>query len=841
MHFFSRDLTPQRFGSMIAGLLPPETEAALGQSYLGFMVIRPLDRFVARTCLKFNATQDWKLPLRHAYQVGLFGLPLTVSDTVAFQEQDTVVAACATCAVWFALNAVGDGQFVPSPGSITRQAMHDNSMPLRVFPNRGLDTEMIVRALKRENYEVVVKDFKALWTGAPEARTREQDIKDVKQIIYAYLRGGIAAPILGVELYEKEPESSAYAFFARHAVTVLGYKLSGQERCKPEGEFRSPRLLADNIDAFLVHDDQVGPFCEMPITEDEKPIRINGSELNVRGTLRHPLAEFRERPVLVGGRNPANILQLPTLVSFATYHKIRAQFEDVVHYVDQLEKYVLEVNDKEMNDLLFGADSTGFVWDLYVSSSTSAKAEVRECLRKAGRYERGALRAKILSVVAIGWPRYLWRATAYRDGDSSGTPVFDLIIDATDTVQIRSLLMPIFYCEKTEEVFRGLFAPDEGDRDPYWDTHQPSPLVSGLARHFEVPHKIQELDADHKYGVAEPPRWIKPHEKSQMVVLNQQSLSWTKDRCFIIPEGALSQETQDDGERPVLERLADFLAEIQGKPEGCIWLIDEWCNLIIGEDAPSIYLDTNSPKLGHPTLIGGKPARISGELTPPQKPRGKWRLTNASGRYSRLRTDRGEEQLSRACELIERRCEAIGLKLEPQWRPDFGLTRIIDAVTADREISDLAGRDIDYQDQVEMLRELAQETAEMLESEGKGDTISGTLLKEVTLALSEVERLKLHFLERLWNLLPGTVPAAAHDMLVPVIEVFFANVAKGGGKSAAIPDLELFASLVLLLHESGNERWAEISAASDWVETLSRSLLARLKMALQAQAEGMIP
>ena len=73
------------------------------KSYLGCIVLRPIPKtFLCKVCLrpyerdKNRLTKYW---LSADYDISLFGIPLKIK-TIAFQEQDKVLSACATTALW---------------------------------------------------------------------------------------------------------------------------------------------------------------------------------------------------------------------------------------------------------------------------------------------------------------------------------------------------------------------------------------------------------------------------------------------------------------------------------------------------------------------------------------------------------------------------------------------------------------------------------------------------------------------------------------------------------------------------------------------------------------------
>jgi hypothetical protein len=83
-----------------------------------------------------------------------------------------------------------------------------------------------------------------------------------------------------------------------------------------------------------------------------------------------------------------------------------------------------------------------------------------------------------------------------------------------------------------------------------------------------------------------------------------------------------------------------------------IWLIDQHGTMWVGEEVPvgDPLPDGYQPKLGHPTLVDGEPARIGGEIEyDPDDD--SWEMNKKSGRYS-AHPDRGDDQLSNAANLM---------------------------------------------------------------------------------------------------------------------------------------------------------------------------------------------
>lgn len=105
IHFFSKEFDEQK---LIEILETQENEDLLKNSYLGYCVIRPIpENYLGRLSLvPYNKLladgENYKI-ITQKETTSLFGLELTI-ETASMREQDQVVSACATSAIWTALN-----------------------------------------------------------------------------------------------------------------------------------------------------------------------------------------------------------------------------------------------------------------------------------------------------------------------------------------------------------------------------------------------------------------------------------------------------------------------------------------------------------------------------------------------------------------------------------------------------------------------------------------------------------------------------------------------------------------------------------------------------------------
>jgi hypothetical protein len=392
LHFFAHPITEDTIKKFL-DTDGKDIATSLQSSYLGFTVLRPLPgTFVGRTCLKpkpNSATQLHDMFLR-PYEANLAGHVFKV-NSLAFQEQDKAVAACATSAVWSSLHKVGHmfGVKVPTPSEITKLAMRDG--PRRGLPSDGLTVDEINQAIRRSGLEVEV---------------REQ-IDDMKALAHGYGQYGIPL-ILGLRLFEVDPSKPEESpkRLGMHAVTVTGFSTTNTG---PMGA-----SFSDRINGLYFHDDQAGPFCHGKL---ERRIEVN------------PDTE-----------EPAILWVLDTDFPPRTAgNKVIGHIRTVTIPVDEMVRIQFEAADqmaKEFCDILLPllpADASLEV-DIRLTDVNSTRAAV-------GHAIKGAHRNRFLQ---RNLPRFMWRVT----GRINGTAVFDLILDATDIYRSFFVTDLIVYDEK---------------------------------------------------------------------------------------------------------------------------------------------------------------------------------------------------------------------------------------------------------------------------------------------------------------------------------------------------------------------------------------------------------
>lgn len=572
LHFFSDEVTHPVFDALLQGASTEELE----KTYLGFVVIKPLPKtFIGKTCLKpYKSLENSKnmVSLKRAYPVNLFGIDLRV-NTIAFQEQDRVVSACATTSIWSALNALDwfSLRDISSCSAITTNAINLIEGSSNNFPRAELSNKQILRALDAErlrhhNHSLVMA-------------SRE----DAKVIIRSYLRSGLPL-VLGSDVYKLNGARENADFVAGHAATIVGCKFGVDDEC------------------IYLHDDRFGPFARARLIDlsDYAPISSfpAGRAWGLALQDKSDQGEWEEI---------AEIL-LPNSIIGMTHNKVRIPFD----FVRKSCELIVDLHQQALEKMKQSADGSAYAIDnpvgfeiqltdiskfkrqVYVSKfqlEESASAGESEEWRRIYQQQKISLLTK--SLARFQWVIYF----AY-----GGSPAFTLLVDATDipqgdVVSVLYIDMPT-NCDAIIQSIKSLDIQSHDVDIASSGTFVGSflrkldPSVGGLQEHLNI-----------NYGEPRAPKRLKVQEIDRGGMRANATLIPFYEAVACPIEVALSK---------LLETEEDVL----------IWVIDIEGTLIIGKERDS---------MGHPTLTGFKPARIAGELF---RSECGWKINSKSGRYS---------------------------------------------------------------------------------------------------------------------------------------------------------------------------------------------------------------
>jgi hypothetical protein len=422
LHFFRQKFTSEAFERALLGgdaetgegerdTGAPATKKAptvlssedLQNSYLGFVVVRPLPKaIIGRTVL---ATYDNDSGRRHycatkEYEAHLFGIRLSVRS-LAYQQQDTVLAACATVSLWSAFQKTAElfGTITPTPATITRAANH-SFYDTRPLPSRGLRTEQMARAIRDVGLE-------------PELVECGPYVP-LLSVLYGYLQLGLPV-VLGIDIEG----------LGGHAVTVTGYSLRPTPQLTAEelATVAVPRIGV-RVDEFYVHDDGIGPFARIkaryrvPTKADESAIYFEGDWLHEDGVTPRKLD--------------------PRMVIAPVYHKIRLRSSDLQQWLVQLHT---------LADVIHAppGSTPALEWRMELTTVNKLKEQWRAAsLPQATRRE----------LLLTRLPRFLWQARL----ETAGAPLFDFLFDATGIARSLPAVTAVFYDESFRAQMKAVLA-----------------------------------------------------------------------------------------------------------------------------------------------------------------------------------------------------------------------------------------------------------------------------------------------------------------------------------------------------------------------------------------------
>lgn len=390
LHFFRSDLSEGWFESA----LTKEGLDQLQSSYCGFIVARPLpDAIIGRTVLSTYDADNGrrKYPATLDYEVHLCGLDLRVGKSLAFQEQDTILAACATVALWscFQKTAQLFHTPIPSPSAITRAATQYAHRG-RPIPSHGLFVPEICNAIRHIGLEP------ELFESGPKL--------PLASLLYGYLHAGLPV-ILGVDV----------AGQGGHAIALAGYSIQ-KERVQREEQGTSVPMRGQRIDAFHGHDDQAGPYSRLAIQISRE---TEGFHLQSEGW----------RDESGNGLVPLR----PTVIIVPVYHKIRITFLDVQTWLSKVHRlFAVWLRHVQLE------------WDVRLCMASQYKADLQKDAWIPADLRNRGMRQDL--------PRFLWRATLWADGQAAADLLFDATGLARTLPLVSVEWLGVHVADKIEEL-----------------------------------------------------------------------------------------------------------------------------------------------------------------------------------------------------------------------------------------------------------------------------------------------------------------------------------------------------------------------------------------------------
>lgn len=440
IHFFGKRFSKAELLTALS-----EKKSVLWESYLGYIVVRPIPAPLGATLLRPyppGQKEARVYPVKRSYRVNVLGRELSI-ETLIWQQQDANVSVCATTALWMAFHktAFMFQTPLPSPYRITESAGNLFTTDGRSFPNKGLDTYQILKSIESLGLvSELYNQFRNPLLYDLTAGEKIQQLHEAKAFIYAYLRLGLPV-LISVDFAS-----------ASHLVVVTGYRkpepdylfseslgeitsedienaseVSEEIPDTDEGETQADTVptearyiarYSDGITRLYVHDDGVGPYSRFGF-DKERGLVITG------------WPDDNEED----GKERAYLFELIAPLSA----DIRISHEQI--YTQIAKFYRLFDHFKPAYATL--EDTAPVVWDIYLHYSSIHKQDTLDST--AGTVtQRQRIATRLL-------PKYVWIARAL----FRGQPLVEFIFDATD-------LHTGFYCllTTTYEPLRSVLEAD---------------------------------------------------------------------------------------------------------------------------------------------------------------------------------------------------------------------------------------------------------------------------------------------------------------------------------------------------------------------------------------------
>lgn len=407
LHFFNKDFDADHARGVMLGTAAQADIDAFKEAYLGFIVVRPLPvAVIGRTVLTPYPEDQGRRNYTSVvpYDVSLHGIHLNVKS-LAYQEQDTVLAACATVAIWCALHRTAYlyGSRAPSPPVITADATK-SLLYQRALPSTGLRLEQMMAAIRAAELEPEVYE-----------PTIGSSIRYLSSLIYAYSRGGLPV-VLVIDIVGEGQHAVTIAGFSQQKARVFQKELprafykvdaNGKRVQDANGNYIENAvsdfipMMGLRINEFYAHDDGAGPFSRLIVKQPDSTLTYDMSSVAWRtqfeGAWKDP-ATGKPRALI------------PIAVIIPVYHKIRLTHDAVLGWVNRVNGLFQASGLQQTNDKI--------VWDIFITETKDYKSDVRAMNlhedRKAG-------------LLLSSQPRFIWRAIFKIDDEAKA----ELLLDAT--------------------------------------------------------------------------------------------------------------------------------------------------------------------------------------------------------------------------------------------------------------------------------------------------------------------------------------------------------------------------------------------------------------------------
>lgn len=431
LHFFSGDLLTRADLEAAAGMAQ-EGATGLQQRYLGFIVLRPIPQApLGRTVLQWYPDKTPNTPRvvkpSRRYSVHVAGLRLTVTS-LAWQQQDTGVGACATVGLWTMMHssAFDDSHAIPTTADITLSAHNKASLGGRVFPSTGLQLFQIAEAIKAWNLSPLIVQGDIGYKTKSGLQYAAFNHGRFSATCAAFIRSGYPVLIIG---------SMGVNF---HAMCAGGFRSTGNPTITP----KTTEIQDSWITHIYAHDDNIGPNTKFRIAV---------------GSSKEAILKL-DSPPPVHARQGLN-LPVITYDDFVPHTIVVAVHNDLRSSVDAVHIAALKMANLIGNSANTLLESTGAAAR---GITTSARfVRLAEYLGVELHHLLGA-NAAVLSKARLALVEKVRPMSLHiglvRIGDDKSVPLMDILYDTTDSDRNHPVFANVAYSDLARQAEKLAFA-----------------------------------------------------------------------------------------------------------------------------------------------------------------------------------------------------------------------------------------------------------------------------------------------------------------------------------------------------------------------------------------------
>jgi len=421
IHFFS-----QSFTSLDELVLHPESTAVkkLWGSYKGFVTVKPLPKSrlgpVILSPYPTNDKTDRRFTAIRPYTIHLLGRSIPL-HSLAFMEQDGILSACSTVAIWSAMHRLHHmfNVGILRPVAINTLAKYTAHNQPGALPSIGMDLHQICGVIEQMGLKAELRTLNGSLGQnlKPNEKTEGKEKTFIPKFVYAYLKMGLPI-LLGLEFEDG----------GKHLITLTGYGVVNKQKANWIKQNNQPIAYADQIQTLYAHDDQVGPFSKLILEEDDNKVKT---------------AQLKDSITKVA-RLESEVYSIIVPLS----KDIRLTFEDIYQQTLYFESLFDEIIETDQH----------FIWDIYLTPSNEYR---RDVIRKNDTYSQEQKKQLLNEFL----PPYLWIARA----EVAGYPEMELIFDATAIPYSNDFCIGVlFFDEVLEDLMRkALTVSEEYDKERY--------------------------------------------------------------------------------------------------------------------------------------------------------------------------------------------------------------------------------------------------------------------------------------------------------------------------------------------------------------------------------------